>query len=378
LTNGGGAMDKRKSIPIRVLIVDSREEYIITLTNRLRTFGIAADRTNSGRQAVRMARKLYYDLIFLEQGMPDSNEYKVIPLLRSIYKKKDTVIYIVTSDTAEEKIDYDKEIKVDGVCNTNLGVNEITHILEEHFQHKFRGLLMEDGEKENVGKRENFEFDLEELPCMIKELGGKLAGKDKPKYSALFKNALKDIDRILSLIQKNDVRAKPSRLHKEINNLRSFFIDIGELDLLKQSYLMETLLKQGDISFVEWYLPVYANHIKSFKRKLEYFMRIFEIEEQNAENLGSNCSNFLSEKEYEQCLLNTIYYIKISDYDSIIEELVKLIHLGNQGLKEELKKALEDVLEFEYEKALERIINVKSIAHINTEATMPKKPDETI
>ena len=371
-------MDKRMSIQIRALIVDSRKEYAIALTNRLRTFGIDVDQADSGRQAIRMARKLYYDLIFLEQGMQDINEIDMIHLLRSIYKKKDTVIYIVASDVTQEKNHYHKELKVDGVCNTDIGVNEITHILELHFQSKIQRLIMDNGEnrgKENIKGKEPFEADPEELPYIIKELGNELTAGDKRKYSSLFKNAYKDIDRILNLIQKNEVKAKPDRLYTEIYNLRNFFIDIGELDLLKQSYLMETFLEQGDVSFVECYLPIYISHIEKFKRKLEYSLRKFEIEEVSAENHGGSGSGFLSEEEYEQCLLSTIYYIKISDYDSIIEKLVKLIRLGNQGFKEELKKALEDVLKFEYEKALERIINVKTIAHINTAAAAPKKPD---
>jgi len=98
---------------------------------------------------------------------------------------------------------------------------------------------------------------------------------------------------------------------------------------------------------------------------LELELLKFEIEKPDIDNSKSSKSYIMSEEEYELCLLNTIYYIKISDYDSIINELINLIHLGKPDFKEELKKAFEDVLEFDYKKAMKRLVNINTIINLN-------------
>jgi hypothetical protein len=63
----------------------------------------------------------------------------------------------------------------------------------------------------------------------------------------------------------------------------------------------------------------------------------------------------MSNEEYEQSLLNTIYYIKRFEYDAIIKELELLILKGFAKYKQEFELALADIKDFEYEKALDRI-----------------------
>jgi hypothetical protein len=67
----------------------------------------------------------------------------------------------------------------------------------------------------------------------------------------------------------------------------------------------------------------------------------------------------MSKEEYEQSLLNTIYYIKRFEYDAIMKELELLILRGFMEFKQELELALADIKDFDYEKALERIIKLK-------------------
>lgn len=372
MTDYGGTMDKRYNSTLLALTVGSKGENVLALVKNLNLFGIESKQTDSVRQAIKMARKKEYHLIFIEQDTSDIDDH-VINRLRGIYARKKVVIYIMASEVTKEVISHYEGNGADGVCKTPIGENELARILYMHYREQIQGFLIEN-------KMEEEEVNLSpRLPSLTSEKRIKYCGGDKKKYISLLRKTLKEIDNIIEWMKRHNVKVRPERFRTKICDLRNVFLEIGELELLKQSNLMETLLEQEDPFIIDSYLLVYINHIENFKSGLEYALSKFEMEEKKLEDNGGNCSYFLSDEEYEQCLLNTIYYIKISDYDSIINELVRLLHLGKTAFKEELKKALEDVLEFEYEKALKRIMNVKALTHINAVTESIKKaPDETI
>lgn len=204
------------------------------------------------------------------------------------------------------------------------------------------------------------EYRLDRSTNNNRATNNKYYGKDKNKCAILFKNAINEIENTLAWMNRNNIKIKKERFFIEIKKLRKLFLDLGEQKLLKQSYFIEALLKQEDMLCIESNLTEYINNIKNCKKELQFALNNFKKEDNCC-----NCSFILTEEEYEQRLRNTIYYIRIADYDSIINELVMMINFGDPAFKEELQKALDDVLEFEYDKVLKRIINVKAIMRIN-------------
>lgn len=244
---------------------------------------------------------------------------------------------------------------------------------QEQIQSIFKDYMKEDDGMDGSEKNNT----LIKLINFRNELINKHTEEDRNRYISVLKNMLKEIKNIISWIKGNDVKSERNRLLFEISHLKDMFLDIGEIELFKQSNLVEILLKQEEDEFEDNYLSIYIKHIDMFISELENFLSKIQIEYNNLESNNSKSSSFLSDEEYEQCLLNTIYYIKVLDYDSIINELVKLVHLGKPLFREELKKALQDILDFEYDKALKRIINVEALYKIST-MEENKKSNKTI
>ena len=80
----------------------------------------------------------------------------------------------------------------------------------------------------------------------------------------------------------------------------------------------------------------------------------------------------MSQDEYEQSILSTIYYIKRFDYSAILSELDLLIKRGKPEYKKELELALAEMKEYQYEHTLLRLTNIKKEMD---RSTISVKPD---
>lgn len=250
--------------------------------------------------------------------------------------------------------------------------------LFRHYQEQIQSIYAEYMTEEDGVDANEKKNTLLKLINFRNELKNRYSDEERNGYINVLKNMLKEIKNIISWIKGSDDKIERDRLHIEISHLKEMFLEIGEIELFKQSHLVEILIKHEDDEFDDSYISIYIKQIDIFINELENFLNKYQMDS-NSDKNGSKCSCFLSDEEYEQCLLNTIYYIKVLDYDSIINGLVRLIHRGTPRFREELKKALQDILEFEYDKALKRIVNVETLFKISIMTENKKDtPNETI
>jgi signal transduction histidine kinase len=86
-----------------IMIVDDREENIISLENVLETENRAFIKATSGNEALKYALKLDIGLILLDVQMPEMDGFEVAKLLQSNPKTKDISIIFVTAINKEEQ-----------------------------------------------------------------------------------------------------------------------------------------------------------------------------------------------------------------------------------------------------------------------------------
>lgn len=68
----------------------------------------------------------------------------------------------------------------------------------------------------------------------------------------------------------------------------------------------------------------------------------------------------LTIEEYEQCICNTIYYIKRYDYVAILNELDKLIRQEHPLEQYELEQAVDEIKDYQYDIVLHRMLELKN------------------
>ena len=82
----------------RILIVDDTRMNLAVVTGLLKKTEIAADTADSGAKAIRMARETSYDLILMDQRMPEMNGTEALACIREDSLNRETPVICLTAD----------------------------------------------------------------------------------------------------------------------------------------------------------------------------------------------------------------------------------------------------------------------------------------
>jgi len=349
---------------LKALVVDDNEVNTLILANMLELFGIHVDQIYSGQGAVLMFQQEEYDLIFIDHVMPEMDGVQTTEKLRSIVKDKDkTAIFALTSHLTEYiKLIY-QGVGANDVFAKPLELAEIIIILKKWFPKLVVDESIYANESSDIHpqKIELIQSLLKNLPEINYEMGLKYAIGNPIHYAHIIKISVKDIKSCINQIIQSQKEERPEAVKIGLHNLRSLFSNIGADELFDVTRLMNRLIKQYEYNKVTHQLTDYIKKIVSFNNRLENAIGQYESFErlEEKEKEMEQEQYVMSEQEYEQSLSHTIYYIRSFEYDSIIKELQNLIHSGYSDFKKEFMEALEEIKDFNYDSALERMLKIK-------------------
>lgn len=72
----------KKSLPIRLLLIDDEKGFVTTLAKRLSKRNIQATQAYSGREGIQAMRKAEYDVAVLDLKMEDMDGLEVLKILK--------------------------------------------------------------------------------------------------------------------------------------------------------------------------------------------------------------------------------------------------------------------------------------------------------
>jgi len=346
---------------LKALVVDDNEVNTLVLATMLELFGIHVDQIYTGEGAVLMFYKNDYDLVFIDHIMPEMDGVQTTEKLRSLVKDKDrTAIFALTSNLTEDIKCIYQGIGANDVFAKPLGLEEVILILKKWFPQ----LPIEEASymvksSEMYSEEEDLiKFLLKDIPEINYEEGLKYAIGNPIHYAHILKVSIKDIKSSIDLIIQNQEQESLEDMRIGMHNLKSLFSNIGAIELFEITRFMYRLSRLGEYNKMKLHLSEYIIKICSFNDLLENAINQYTTIELLAANKQEKEECTMSELEYEQCLSNTIYYIKRFEYDLIMKELSKLIPSSPPNLKKEFMKAFEEVREFNYDNALARIMKI--------------------
>lgn len=348
-------MIKNNNTIIKALVIDDNEVNALVLSNMLSLFQIQVDTAYCGKTAIKMAKKVNYDIIFVDHVMPIMNGIETTMIIRSFCKCMDsTSIYALTSNNNSDKEKAYIKAGANNIYEKPLSLMDLVSILKLRFPE--RDFILIDEETATLDSElELIKKILENITEIDFEIGMKYAVGNPDHFIQVLRVSLKDIHGSIQNINKSKKKNLIHELIINVHNLKSVFSNIGAKVLSEEAFAMETVMLQNDVDTIFLQLADFVLHIREFYLKLENAIRKYEaiklpiVMKQEREYIP------MTTKEYEQCIQNTIYYIKRYEYNFIINELEKLIHAEKTEIKKEFRKALEDVKVFNYDNALNRI-----------------------
>lgn len=114
---------------ISVLLVEDEKIVQFTLTAMLKKFGCKVDLAATGKEALSKSTINYYDIIFMDIGLPDMRGSEVTTAIRRKETCKRTPIIAVTGYPKTEIEDECITAGIDAIYNKPLSLEQIQKIL---------------------------------------------------------------------------------------------------------------------------------------------------------------------------------------------------------------------------------------------------------
>lgn len=345
-------------IDLKALIVDDNEINTLVLTNILDLFGIHVDHAYSGKDAIELYRNEQYDLIFIDHYMPDMNGIETAYQLRLLDEENKTIRFALTALTTDELKPAYNEVGVEDVLTKPLGLNEVYNLLKKYFPYLAIDEIafLHEEEPQNLGEEFLLKTLLTKLPIIKYEEGLKYAIGSPKQFARILKASIQDIQASIDAFIHNRDQNNDREILLAIHNLKSLFSNIGAIELYEKTKTIYTLVKENELARVKRDITKYIAKISDFNLKLRNLMLQYETYQINYDDKDTNEHHQLTDQEYEQCILSTIYYIKSYNYNSIIDSMQGLIRCGRPEHKEAFIEVLEKIKNYKYEEALSIIV----------------------
>jgi CheY-like chemotaxis protein len=117
---------------IRVLVAEDNTVNQLLVKRMFEKLGCKIDLAGNGREAVRMATELRYDIIFMDCSMPDLDGYEATALLRDHERRGNPRIPIIALTANAMAGDRDRCLAadMDGHLSKPVRLDEIRHALQ--------------------------------------------------------------------------------------------------------------------------------------------------------------------------------------------------------------------------------------------------------
>jgi CheY-like chemotaxis protein len=351
---------------LKALVIDDNEVNSLILANMLLLFGIHADQSYQGKKAVSLTQNTKYDIIFIDHIMPDMDGIQTTAAIRSLsaeYKK--SVIIALTSELTEQIRSGYIEAGADDLYKKPLSLPMLTSIMNRWFPQI-------SVEPEYINKFTGREKSNQHLDYFLKDLlrsysddidyekGISYMAGDTLKYINILELSWKDMQSAVSIIINGHNNNSMNQLKFGAHKLRNILENIGAVNLSERTCGLEQAITRGDKIDIDLQFDALIETMEYFKQRLadmlvKYHDYISALEREQRHELIP-----MTKEEYEQSLFNTIYYIRRYEYDFAAKELERLALQGKQEWKQELELAIMNIKEFNYEKALTYVMDIKN------------------
>ena len=242
---------------MKILAVDDNEINLRVVSGILQSYEIEVDAVPSGKAAIEACGKLRYDMILMDQMMPELNGTKTMKIIRETYKEyEDCPIIALTADAmsgVREKLM--KEGFDEYLCKP-LSVKSLERILAEEFSDKLvikKNTKSENEEKGETSEKEDLEtvFGSEFLKLVQVEKGIANCGGELKEYFEILKITLEygvsRIKELVSLKEQGDYENYTIKVH----SLKSTAANVGAMEVSAMALEQEMAGKEGRYEVID-------------------------------------------------------------------------------------------------------------------------------
>jgi len=255
---------------IRVLVTDDNPINLKVIKNTLECYGLAVDTEGSGAEALRMCEKNVYDIVFMDQMMPEMDGVETMQRLRMLsshYEKGAAgKVIALTANAIMGVRDELMEKGFDEYLSKPIKFRELERLLKEFIPENKVTTATEKAESADVKSVVTLE-DL--LPGINVEEGLTHCNGNRNLYldilEILCETASEQMEKLTKLWEDKAY----SEFIVEIHAIKSQLLNIGDLQLAQDARALEFAGKEDRFEYIEENLEGFIVSYKELQKQLE-------------------------------------------------------------------------------------------------------------
>ena len=264
----------------KILVVDDNKVNLELMNNYLKQYRIIPDTADGGAKAVSMAAKKQYDIIFMDQMMPEMDGVEAMKRIRALgssYAEKMPIIGLTANAIAGTRNLLISEGFTD-YASKPMPIKVLENLLTKYLPKGSYTINAENRETGDVSDMKGVlknEKAVLELPDYVdQEIGLTNAGEDIDQYreviGIVFKYADEKVATVKELLKNEDY----PRYTIEVHALKSNAATVGAMKLAEKAKALEDAGKTGDIETIkrdtEAFLEEYTAFAGDLRKCMEY------------------------------------------------------------------------------------------------------------
>ncbi|MBQ3912246.1 MAG: response regulator, partial [Lachnospiraceae bacterium] len=264
----------------KILVVDDNKVNLELMNNYLKQYRIIPDTADGGAKAVSMAAKKQYDIIFMDQMMPEMDGVEAMKRIRALgssYVEKMPIIALTANAIAGTRNLLISEGFTD-YASKPMPIKVLENLLTKYLP---KGTYTINAEEHGTGDVSDMKGVLKndravlELPDYVDQsIGMTNAGEDIAQYreviGIVYKYAHEKLDTVKELLKNEDYQ----RYTIEVHALKSNAATVGAMKLADKAKALEDAGKTGDIETIkrdtDRFLTEYAAFADDLKKCMDY------------------------------------------------------------------------------------------------------------
>ena len=342
----------------KVLAVDDNEINLRVVSGILQSYEIEVDAVSSGKEAIEACGKFRYDMILMDQMMPELNGIQTMKIIRETYEEyKSCPIIVLTADAMSGVREKLMSVGFDEYLCKPLSTKSLERILFEEFSDKLvikQNTEFQKEEKYSESENEDIENVFGEEFCKLVQVEKGIAncGGKPSDYFEILKITLEygvsRIKELVSLKEQGDYENYTIKVH----SLKSTAANIGAMGVSAMAFEQEMAGKEGRYEVID---EKVEELIENYQRVLDLIQNL--LKEQGMigtqeDTVEEDMEFEISEDYFETILNGVLELIEEFEFDQI-ESLLN--SLKTYRMRKEHMEVVEKISEYMQELQVDEI-----------------------
>jgi len=334
----------------KILVVDDNLINLNVACGLLRLCKITAETAISGKQAIEMIQKKQYDIVFMDQMMPELDGIETTKIIREMGIT--IPIIALTANVIEGSKDEFLAVGMNDLLTKpikrGLLFKMLTQWLPPEKLSKGQSGMLSSGE--TIAETDTgFWKKIEQIEGLSVKTGLDRVAGQQETYEKSLKLTITEIEKCDKNLNEFLAAGDMRNFTIEIHSMKGALANIGVMDLSEWAYKLETSAKNADTTFCSSNLPSFLEQLRSLKKSIvEAFAEKKQLKNQTE-----------IPPELPSIFEKLTLAFKETNFSAIDEEIKSLNALNlDSTLKEDIDKIKDAVLIMDYERAVEIMQNV--------------------